>query len=718
MKIRIENLIVPLAIATSGASAFAGAPVPSVGWNVDCGTHCNFSEFSNNCQGVYYYYPDGTQSYSGWSSSYNACQETAVLEANTHIIAPSQIQCGCPTPTVYPPANKSAPLTSTTRAQLELLRAQVHGWAVCSPDPAGSFPNIFAPLSYQNLNTCQYFRKHSLRNDYQPPGSCYTGLFGWNDPGVCSFSGDQLSNAVVNCLSGDNDRCRDTKDSQDPVTGMWYRGPFDRRHPETSFGQPLFSRDVLDGVMAYVAVSHDKSAFLKWLTFVGNNGTIGGFANICPPRPNMPKPAQVAQADWDGMIADDRCELIPEAAGQVYQVAMAVGITNAELNAIGTTLYSAMSSGSLTVDTTTVAEAGTAPALGAPGYQVGDTMDAINIRFHSGAAGSSQLLGAAGVIDSRTSYLEPSYHFLAENQTSTEYGAYLINKYCKGPRPSWGEWFETGWPGQGSNSTEYWNVGNPLVAGNYQYAGGFGPYGNKIVSSGQECIAWLNMYLGNGNHTELKCNPGDTLINGACEHYAFTHPTLAAIPGLDYKIRISDAKINYMAIDNSQCTYGGSFEPANQWGTPPRCSFPSGLSTSQLFSGVTYVVDPTETSPGIYYAPTQGTCPHGGSIVGANCELRAYPSPIISQGVHYWTDASPSWPGVYYQKISGSCPHGGVAAGPNCEIQGFAPGFLNTNTQYFIRSNPAHPGVYYYPQVIPEIILPNPINPNALNQSG
>ena len=378
--------------------AYAGAPNPVAGWNVDCGNNCNFSEFGHNCQGVYWYYPDGTRSYSGWSSNYAACQEFAPLEANTHIIYPSQIQCSCPTPSAYPPPNPSASLSSATRAQLEILRAQVQGYAVCTPDPAGVFPDIFNPLSFKNLNSCQYFRKRGLKSNYDSVGGCYPGLQGFLDPGwhPCAFPGDQLSNTAENCISGDQNICASTKDSQDPVTGMWYRGPFDRRHPETSYGQPLFSRDALDGLVAYISVSHDKEALRKWLIFVRNNVKAPplGLFNICPPRPNMPKPSQVSQQDWDGMLFDDRCMLEPVAAGQVYQVAIAAGLTNADLSAIGTDLFSALSSGWTTLYATTVVEAQTAPALGGPSYQIGDDADSIFVAMNSGGAGNSTLLNA------------------------------------------------------------------------------------------------------------------------------------------------------------------------------------------------------------------------------------------------------------------------------------------------------------------------------------
>ncbi len=79
-----------------------------------------------------------------------------------------------------------------------------------------------------------------------------------------------MANTAQSCLAGDTSRCNEIKDSQDPVTGVWYRNPYERRHPEAATGQPLFSRDALEGLMAYIVVSHDKPALNKWLNFVLN----------------------------------------------------------------------------------------------------------------------------------------------------------------------------------------------------------------------------------------------------------------------------------------------------------------------------------------------------------------------------------------------------------------------------------------------------------------
>ncbi len=677
----------------------AWAVNPVLGWNVDCGNYCSFSEFPNNCQGVFYLYPDGTKSYSSYSTQYQACQETAPLQANTHILARNLIPCTCAPPVSSPPANPSTPMSASTRSGLEILRAQIHDWAVCSPDPGRIYPDVYQPMSYRNVDTCRNFRKRGKRSNFIEVGGCYTGLLGFEDTEwhECMYGGDQSANTAQNCLFGDRERCFDLKDAQDPVTGMWYRNPYDRRHPETAFPQPLFSRDALLGLLSYVVMSKDKEALRKWLVFVRNNPKSPplGLFNICPPRPN-PKPPHRTQEQWDDMNPDDRCGLVPSTAGLVYRVAIWAGLTNADLNAIGTDLFSALSSGSLVLYGTILGEAMSAPALGGPSYQLALTVNSILITLQAGGAGNSTLLSAANQANNRTSKLNPGYHFLAQGKTATEYGAYLIRKYCKGTRPQFGVWFGSGFDGQGTNPSDYWNSGQTFLGGNYQYFGGFGPYSEKIVPGGSDCISWLNMYLGNGDLREVVCENGDELVNGACRKSAFSSPTLAAVPGIGYRLRISDAKISYTAVDLLRCPYGGTLVTAG-WPDFARCYFPSGLSPAQLNPAVSYTVDPSESSPGIRYPKVNGNCPYGGMPGGSHCWVKSYAQPFISQSVRYWVDTNPSWPGVYYAKINGSCSLGGVPSGPNCQVRSFPQGFLKPAVTYFVRANPATPGVYYYP---------------------
>ena len=640
-----------------------------------------------------------------WSSNYSACQATNVLTASSHIITENLIQCGCPTPTTHPPSDPSASLTSATRAKLELLRAQVHGWTPCTKDPAAPVADPFANMLQSNVATCQSLRKSWQRSNYVAINGCYPGYYPsidyqWH---TCGYAGDQVSNSMINCLAGDKDRCSDIIDSMDPATGYTYRNPFARRHPETNGGNPAFSRDQMDGLLGYFVMNHDKANFIKFLTSVKNTPKWNGLFNICPPRPNIPKPWQTSQADWDAALPDDRCGLIPETAGMVYFAAMTAGLTQADINAIGTDLYSALASGSMTTDATALTESITAPALGTAGYLLSDTADGTYLRMNTTGGMNPTVKSAASNIDIRTSQLNPYYHFLAESLQPTEWGGYLIQKYCKGTRPTWGLQFTSGNGSIWNNSSGRWDYGQPIGEEGYQYMGGYNPYGNFMTPAGHDCLAWLDMYLGNGNHTETQCKPGDTVVNGACLKFAFNKPALAPLPGLGYQFDPSSGAITYEAMDLNQCNYGGSFVVGSN---PPRCSFPSGISG--VNPAGSYSVDQTPAWPGVYYPQVNHGCPYGGSPAGPNCQLHGFAAPTIFPGVSYTVDTSPSWPGVYYAQVDGACPYGGVVAGPNCEIKGFASGVLDTSVQYFVRENPAHPGVYYYPVPVAERLGPHP----------
>lgn len=691
-------------------------------WQVDCGNYCFFSEIQPNCQGVYYNYTaTNTKSYSSWSSTQNGCIENNPLTFQTHIIYPNQIPCNCAAKAA--PPSRTTAMSSAMRDKLELLRAQVHAWTMCSPDPASNFANIFDPFTFKETNNCQYLRKRNIGRDYLAPHGCYTGLFPWIDRGwhTCGYLGDQLYDCGTACLSGNSDLCYNILDAQDQVTGGWYRNPFLRRHPETYTNQPQSSRDMMLGMLEYWIKSKNKTSATKWLYFVKNNPKVKWtsglyYHNLCPQRLNIPKPPQLTQEQWDKTIPDDRCAIIPASWGLIYSTLKYIGFSDLELNNIDSSMYSNMVNGELTLNAEISLEAQSAPAIGGNAWQVYDTFDSVFIRYLSKSSSQNQMRQAAATINKRTGYLNPVVQYL-EHGGPTEYGAYLIRKYCTATRPNWGQWFLSGNGGQGTNPTGYFIEGRHFFYGAYQFAGGLEQnLGFYILPNGHDCIMALNLYLGNGNFTELQCESGHELINGACRKYAFPNPKLAAIPGLDYKINPWNAKIDYMAIDQTKCPYGGTFN-GTSW--LPRCEFDSGIPTSALNPNVDagYVVDPNQSWPGVYYPKVNNACPYGGTSAGANCNIKYYDPPKLLSGVTYWVDPNPSWPGVYYAQINSNCPHGGVKAGPNCLLQGFSSGFLNTTTPYFTRSNQAHPGVYYYPKVVAETKIRN-IEIDYLNRSS
>src|SRR5581483_6264212 len=124
------------------------------------------------------------------------------------------------------------------------------------------------------------------------------------------------------------------------------------------------------------------------------------------------------------------------------------------------------------------------------------TMDANYIRQVIGG-NTGNVLQVAKNIDSRTVYQNPSYHYLAEGRQATEYGAYLIKKYCPAPAPTYGVFYQSGYNGIWDNQTGVWSLGQPIHDFGYQYLGGFGPYGAKISPIGMDCLTWLDEYLAN-----------------------------------------------------------------------------------------------------------------------------------------------------------------------------------------------------------------------------
>lgn len=92
----------------------------------------------------------------------------------------------------------------------------------------------------------------------------------------------------------------------------------------------------------------------------------------------------------------------------------------------------------------------TAPAIGGDAYQIGNVFDSLALMK---LAGHNQLVyrNAAHTINQRTGKINPLYHLLAEGQ-ATEYGAYLIRRFCTAPRPNWGQWFRSVYQQIGNNS--------------------------------------------------------------------------------------------------------------------------------------------------------------------------------------------------------------------------------------------------------------------------
>jgi hypothetical protein len=92
--------------------------------------------------------------------------------------------------------------------------------------------------------------------------------------------------------------------------------------------------------------------------------------------------------------------------------------------------------------------------------------------------------------------------------------------------------------------------------------------------------------------------------------------------------------------------------------------------------------------------PSARPCVNGGSADGARCRVWDFQPGQLVGGVSYWVDADPRFPGVYYAPINGGCPHGG-GLGVNCQLVGLPADVLETGVSYSVDVNAA--GIYYTP---------------------
>ncbi len=92
------------------------------------------------------------------------------------------------------------------------------------------------------------------------------------------------------------------------------------------------------------------------------------------------------------------------------------------------------------------------------------------------------------------------------------------------------------------------------------------------------------------------------------------------------------------------------------------------------------------------YAPPH--CVFGGSYGAPNCQVVSLPTQLVPT-VHYWVDTNPGSSGVYYAPTGGQCPHGGTVTGTNCLVYSFSPGQVDPAVTYWVDNGTQWPGVYY-----------------------
>ncbi len=95
-------------------------------------------------------------------------------------------------------------------------------------------------------------------------------------------------------------------------------------------------------------------------------------------------------------------------------------------------------------------------------------------------------------------------------------------------------------------------------------------------------------------------------------------------------------------------------------------------------------------------APVDTSCVFGGGGGNPNCQIHGFAAGVLTPGVNYWVDPDPRWAGVYYAPINGQCSHGGSFTGVNCLVYSFPPNTLEArDVAYWADPDPRWPGVYY-----------------------
>lgn len=457
----------------------------------DCSNYCAFNEFENNCHGIAFKHTKENKVdylYSHWGKNLtqkNGCIYNRI--PHYHFIDAEKISLLCPclnTPPNPELPEKYQPMSDRTRKELIVLRSKLKKYAACAPDPL-LMPvpeDVQHPYKPQDVESCEKMKAKG-KPFYMVLGDCAEN--GRN----CSYHGNTNNYSGPLCFAGESDRCQDVSLSQNPETGAWYRNAFQRRFTTSGWGQPLFSRDEFLGVMLYLAKTKDKVAAERWLRFIDKNPkkkiTLVGIPvhNICPPLPEE-KPIEIPDEDWQKMQPDDRCEMRGDSWAAMYRTYLHIGFTKDELFKISPSIYLIMN---LFSGTAGISSNLSSRVIFPYGYELGNQASNILLLNAIGMKKDKLLINAAKVIDRRTDYESAYYHYLAEGEKATEYGAALIKKYCPKVKPDYTH------PPQGGTATaaaSYFDFG-------VHYFMGVKDGWEANLPTGHECIGWINLYLKN-----------------------------------------------------------------------------------------------------------------------------------------------------------------------------------------------------------------------------
>lgn len=453
----------------------------------DCANYCSFQEFEDNCHGIAFkrVSNDGTKFLYTHATDEGCTYDRLPYY---HFISREEVNKACTCEGIQKaPAlpDKESAMSEDTAKKLVELQNTIKKWAICAPDPLTIQPkDELHPFKAEDTESCQAMKEKGKQ------GYLYLGGCSVEHPEYCTYYGNTNNYSGPLCFAGDMDRCEEVRKSQDPETGAWYRNAFQRRFPESERGQPLFSRDEFIGVMLYLLKTNDKTAAEKWMRFIDNNaekrssilGALDRVVDICPQH-RAERPSHIPESEWTEMQTDDRCEMRPDSWGTMYRVYEKLGFSDRELKKISKKLYWKMR---LNTPINAITANLSARTVKDVGYEQGNQATNILILRALGMDRNGILKDASDVIDRRSGYESPYYHWLAQDGKATEYGAALIRKYCPLTMPQYGNTPN----GLGVPSASFFDFG-------VHYFGGVEAGWQKVLPTGHECIGWINLYLGN-----------------------------------------------------------------------------------------------------------------------------------------------------------------------------------------------------------------------------
>lgn len=466
-----------------------GAQAKEVELYADCPNYCAFREFEKNCHGIAFkaISDEGKKikyHYTHWSDSRKGCVNNRIPFYD--FISEEKVKNACPCvglPEKSPPPDKDQDLSEKTRQELIALKKKILSWAPCAPDPLTiDYSNDQTPYGPKAVKSCDEMKKKG-EPGYIVLGGCHT-----DGNHQCTYYGNTNNYAGPLCAAGDMDRCADVLKNQDPETGAWHRSAFQKRTILAERGQPMFSRDEFVGIMLYFIQTKDKVAAEKWMKFVAENpeikstllGNLNKVISICPPLPDK-KPDELTDFQWQEMQPDDRCEMRGDSWATMYKVYKYIGFSDDELKSISKKMYRKMRVNDpigaiiANISTRTVKEVG---------YEQGNQATNVLILQLTGHGDNPIVKDAARVINDRSGYESAYYHYL-DKRKPTEYGAYLIKKYCPENKP---DYQNPPHGGQGIAAAGFFDFA-------VHYFNGVASGWEANMPTGHECLGWINFYL-------------------------------------------------------------------------------------------------------------------------------------------------------------------------------------------------------------------------------